>query len=119
MGKYSCTQYWLRVEDCDGTFTTFQQNSKYINCFCYWYLSISKFSNGKFLLDDNVLAEAKKRYDAVVTNGGERLISGSDDFTLFLWTPENSKNSVGNWPSDVHLKLFVYIIINKCIIIEY
>lgn len=43
-----------------------------------------------------MLAEAKRRFDAVVQNGGERLISGSDDFTLFLWTPETSKNSVGN-----------------------
>jgi len=47
-------------------------------------------------LADNVLAEAKKRYEAVVANGGERLISGSDDFTLFLWAPESSKNSIGN-----------------------
>lgn len=31
-----------------------------------------------------------------VAGGGERLISGSDDFTLFLWSPESSKNSVGN-----------------------
>lgn len=43
---------------------------------------------------DNVLAEAKKRYEAAVANGGERLISGSDDFTLFLWAPESSKNSI-------------------------
>jgi len=49
-----------------------------------------------FFIDDNVLAEAKKRYDMAVANGGERLISGSDDFTLFLWAPETSKNSVGN-----------------------
>ncbi|CAH1713906.1 unnamed protein product [Aphis gossypii] len=44
--------------------------------------------------NDNVLAEAKKRYEAAVANGGERLISGSDDFTLFLWAPESSKNSI-------------------------
>jgi len=48
-----------------------------------------------FIVDD-VLAEAKKRYDVAVANGGERLISGSDDFTLFLWAPESSKNSIGN-----------------------
>lgn len=47
-----------------------------------------------FLVDDP-LKEAKRRYDVAVANGGERLISGSDDFTLFLWTPETSKNSVG------------------------
>lgn len=51
-----------------------------------------------FFLDDNVLAEAKRRYDIAAANGGERLISGSDDFTLFLWTPESSKTSVGNIP---------------------
>lgn len=44
---------------------------------------------------DDPLKEAKKRYDVAVAYGGERLISGSDDFTLFLWTPETSKNSVG------------------------
>lgn len=49
-----------------------------------------------FFIADNVLAEAKKRYEVAVANGGERLISGSDDFTLFLWAPESSKNSVGN-----------------------
>uniref|UniRef100_A0A2S2QUI2 Notchless 1 n=1 Tax=Sipha flava TaxID=143950 RepID=A0A2S2QUI2_9HEMI len=43
---------------------------------------------------DDMVADAKKRYDAVVQNGGERLISGSDDFTLFLWAPESSKHSV-------------------------
>lgn len=41
------------------------------------------------------MAEAKRRYNEVVSNSGERLISGSDDFTLFLWAPESSKNSVG------------------------
>lgn len=38
---------------------------------------------------------ARSRYDAVMKNTGERLVSGSDDFTLFLWNPENSKKSVG------------------------
>lgn len=52
--------------------------------------------NINFILGENILAEAKRRYDIAVLNGGERLISGSDDFTLFLWTPENSKNSIGN-----------------------
>lgn len=54
------------------------------------------FSHNSHFLDDDVLTEAKRRYDATVINGGERLISGSDDFTLFLWTPETSKQSVGN-----------------------
>lgn len=61
------------------------------------YLFYYYFSNAiVFFIADNVLAEAKKRYDVAVANGGERLISGSDDFTLFLWAPESSKNSIGN-----------------------
>ncbi|KAK3771462.1 hypothetical protein RRG08_011396 [Elysia crispata] len=40
--------------------------------------------------------KAKLRYDAVVAIGGEnggfeRLVSGSDDATMFLWRPEDSK----------------------------
>lgn len=46
-------------------------------------------------IDENPLAEAKRRFDQVVANGGERLISGSDDFTLFLWAPETSKRHIG------------------------
>ncbi|CAG9786815.1 unnamed protein product [Diatraea saccharalis] len=34
---------------------------------------------------------ARERYDAVCSQGSERLISGSDDFTLFLWLPEKEK----------------------------
>ncbi|CAK9092084.1 Notchless protein homolog 1 [Durusdinium trenchii] len=38
---------------------------------------------------------AKKRYDeAIQLCGGERLLSGSDDFTLFLWRPVVSKTAV-------------------------
>ncbi|PRP78603.1 hypothetical protein PROFUN_13552 [Planoprotostelium fungivorum] len=39
---------------------------------------------------------AQKRYDEVVatTGGSERLCSGSDDHTLFLWDPENNKKPV-------------------------
>ncbi|XP_050428981.1 notchless protein homolog 1 [Adelges cooleyi] len=44
--------------------------------------------------NENPLAEAKRRFDQVVANGGERLISGSDDFTLFLWAPETSKRHI-------------------------
>lgn len=35
---------------------------------------------------------AKRRYEAV---GEEKLVSGSDDFTLILWKPETSKKPVG------------------------
>lgn len=60
--------------------------------------NVNFFNANVCFLADNVLAEAKKRYEAAVANGGERLISGSDDFTLFLWAPESSKNSIGNNP---------------------
>lgn len=35
---------------------------------------------------------ALKEYEAV---GEEKLVSGSDDFTLFLWKPEKEKKSIG------------------------
>jgi ribosome assembly protein 4 len=34
---------------------------------------------------------ALERYKAVNPKGEERLVSGSDDFTLFLWVPETDK----------------------------
>ncbi|XP_050532738.1 notchless protein homolog 1 [Daktulosphaira vitifoliae] len=50
------------------------------------------FSNT--LNENNILNESKKRYDNVVANIGERLISGSDDFTLFMWAPESKKTPI-------------------------
>jgi len=33
-----------------------------------------------------------------VLNGGEEiLVSGSDDFTMFMWYPEKDKKSFGNY----------------------
>lgn len=44
---------------------------------------------------DEKRAAAKKRYAAAVELcGGERLLSGSDDFTLFLWRPLEKKGPV-------------------------
>ncbi|CAJ0586785.1 unnamed protein product, partial [Mesorhabditis spiculigera] len=38
---------------------------------------------------------AEKRYqDAVRVCGGERLVSGSDDFTMFLWNPSENKQMI-------------------------
>ncbi|KIH60415.1 WD domain, G-beta repeat protein [Ancylostoma duodenale] len=38
---------------------------------------------------------AQRRYEeALKVCGGERLVSGSDDFTMFLWNPSESKNAV-------------------------
>lgn len=36
-------------------------------------------------------ALAQKRYDELKGARGERLVSGSDDFTMFLWEPEDGK----------------------------
>ncbi|XP_049787502.1 notchless protein homolog 1 isoform X1 [Schistocerca cancellata] len=38
--------------------------------------------------------QALQKYESVISNGGERLVSGSDDFTLFLWQPESNKKPV-------------------------
>ncbi|XP_049807031.1 notchless protein homolog 1 [Schistocerca nitens] len=38
--------------------------------------------------------QALQKYESVISNGGERLVSGSDDFTLFLWQPENNKKPI-------------------------
>ncbi|CAD6190221.1 unnamed protein product [Caenorhabditis auriculariae] len=38
---------------------------------------------------------AEKRYKAALkTTGGERLVSGSDDFTMFMWNPSESKAAI-------------------------
>eukprot|EP01113_Clastostelium_recurvatum_P036801 TRINITY_DN5305_c0_g1_i1.p1 TRINITY_DN5305_c0_g1~~TRINITY_DN5305_c0_g1_i1.p1 ORF type:complete len:472 (-),score=54.45 TRINITY_DN5305_c0_g1_i1:3-1418(-) len=38
--------------------------------------------------------KALKRYEDLKGKGEERLISGSDDFTMYMWTPENNKKPV-------------------------
>ncbi|XP_065169931.1 notchless protein homolog 1 [Atheta coriaria] len=40
---------------------------------------------------DKLQEFALKRYEGVVATAGERLVSGSDDFTLFLWDPHKEK----------------------------
>lgn len=37
---------------------------------------------------------AKERYEKVLKGNTEKLISGSDDFTLFLWDPTTSKQPI-------------------------
>ena len=39
--------------------------------------------------------KAQDRYDSVRRIGPERLVSGSDDFTLFLWNPEKDNKPLG------------------------
>jgi len=57
--------------------------------------------DAKLVQDDAVLpaeeakAMAEKRYNAVVASVGEEvLVSGSDDFTLFLWKPASEKTPI-------------------------
>ena len=42
---------------------------------------------------NEMLKSAEQRYHSV-RGDNERLVSGSDDFTLFLWYPENDKKCV-------------------------
>lgn len=48
----------------------------------------------------NPLAYARMRYESV---GEEKLVSGSDDFTLFLWKPEKEKKPIGMLYLRMHL----------------
>jgi len=48
----------------------------------------------KELTSEEARLKAQERYDHVCKLGGERLVSGSDDFTLFLWHPETDRKFV-------------------------
>jgi len=37
---------------------------------------------------------ARRRYNKALDGGEEMLVSGSDDFTLFLWSPSDKKTPV-------------------------
>ena len=47
--------------------------------------------------DEERLTAARKRYSAVLESSGgeERLVSGSDDFTMFLWSPAKANKPIG------------------------
>jgi ribosome assembly protein 4 len=49
------------------------------------------------------LQVAQQRYDVVVGGQPERLVSGSDDHTMFLWTPSTSKTHVARMTGHVQL----------------
>lgn len=49
----------------------------------------------KELSAEEARLKAQERYDRVCQLGRERLVSGSDDFTLFLWHPETDKKCIG------------------------
>lgn len=42
----------------------------------------------------DLAARAQKRYDTVRAGNEDTLVSGSDDFTMFLWKPESSRSAV-------------------------
>jgi len=45
---------------------------------------------------------ANERYRMAKGNEPELLVSGSDDFTLFLWQPGDSKNHIARMTGDQH-----------------
>ncbi len=49
----------------------------------------------KSLSIEEAQKKALERYNLVRQIGPERLVSGSDDFTLFLWNPETDKKHLG------------------------
>jgi ribosome assembly protein 4 len=51
---------------------------------------------------DRVVEASQARYDAA-RGDGERMVSCSDDFTLFLWRPETHTKPVGRLTGHVQL----------------
>jgi ribosome assembly protein 4 len=51
-------------------------------------------SSASGLTPEEAQAIALERYRAVVGNDGERLVSCSDDFTLFIWKPQEDKSPI-------------------------
>ena len=51
-------------------------------------------ANGGDLSPEEAQQVALQRYQALIGPEGERLVSGSDDFTLFLWKPQEDKHSI-------------------------
>lgn len=49
------------------------------------------------------LQAAQERYDKAVAGRPERLVSGSDDFTMFMWEPSTSKKSVARMTGHMQL----------------
>ncbi|KZS01736.1 Notchless protein 1, partial [Daphnia magna] len=48
----------------------------------------------RILSPEEAQNKALDRYKQVQQIGPERLVSGSDDFTLFLWNPESDKKHI-------------------------
>jgi len=49
------------------------------------------------------VAKAQERYDTVVRGRPERLVSGSDDFTMFMWDPSSGKKPLHRMTGHVQL----------------
>lgn len=52
---------------------------------------------------DEARAAARKRYDEATGGRPERLVSGSDDFTMFMWQPSTSKAHLARMTGHVQL----------------
>nr|XP_006820759.1 PREDICTED: notchless protein homolog 1-like [Saccoglossus kowalevskii] len=44
--------------------------------------------------EEDVAQLAEDRYNSAKGSGPERLVSGSDDFTMYLWQPSEDKKSI-------------------------
>jgi ribosome assembly protein 4 len=53
--------------------------------------------------DADAKAKALERYKQATQGKPERLVSGSDDFTMFMWTPATSKQPVSRMTGHVQL----------------
>jgi ribosome assembly protein 4 len=53
--------------------------------------------------DEDAREKARERYMALTRGEPERLISGSDDFTMFMWTPATSKQPLNRMTGHVQL----------------
>ncbi|KAK5650605.1 hypothetical protein RI129_001634 [Pyrocoelia pectoralis] len=58
-----------------------------------YILKIGPFDPATFAKGATINSQqfAEERYNNIIKTYGERLVSGSDDFTLFLWDPEHDK----------------------------
>lgn len=45
-------------------------------------------------LETELQKKTLEQYESTIQSVGERLVSGSDDFTLFLWQPEKDKKPI-------------------------
>lgn len=68
-------------------------NSLSLSCDYVLRTGSYELGNSKEALSlEDAQEKANQRYVAVVGTEGERLVSASDDFTLFMWKPEESKS---------------------------